>query len=474
MAQIATAPGRLFRHHMAIEKFSREELGERIAEVVSPSQPISSVEFLKGRERELQDIERAMYAKGRSIFIYGDRGVGKSSLAATAAYLHQTADAKPVFVGGAKGETFVSIIANIANQALGRSRVHTSKVTRGVALEWRGLKWSWGQEISARDVTAQLAGVGDAVDLLSEVAAVHSDSPVVVIDEFDAIDSPEERGKFAMLLKHLGDRGVPLKIIFTGIGTSVTELLGAHASASRQLAQIEVTRLGWEARREVVIHAAQKLGLDVDENVAWRMAIVSDGYPAYLHLITEAMLWQAADDNEACDELTFEHYHLGLRKAISMVTLQLQEPYKAAVLYRPEEMEDIVWATADGDDLWRDTRDMYEAYKMIAARRERLEVMDRGNFTKALGRLKTKSYGELLQGVTNRPGWYTYTEKMVRGYVRMQAEAHGVELNGERPAQRQRMHVSSSARSGYRGSQIPRGARLDFGQQRERAEEEDA
>lgn len=457
---------------MAIEGYSKEELGARIAEVVSPSQPISSVEFLKGREQELQDVERALYAKGRSVFIYGDRGVGKSSLAATAAFQYQSAEASPIFVGGAKDETFVSMIANIANQALGRSRLHTTKTTRGLALDWRGLKWSWGQELNVKDVTAQLAAVGDAVDLLTEVATVHSASPVVVIDEFDTIGEAEERHKFASLLKHLGDRGVPLKIIFTGIGSSVTELLGAHASASRQLAQIELARLGWEARREVVIQAAQKLGLDVDPNVAWRMAIVPDGYPAYLHLITEAMLWQAADDKDVCDQLTFEHYHLGLRKAIALVSMWLQEPYKAAVLQRPSEMEDVVWATADGEDLWRDTRDMYDAYKVIAEKRQRLDVLDRTNFTKILGRLKTKSYGEVLESVPNRPGWYTYKEKMVRGYVRMQAEAQNMELNGERPAQRQRMHISSNARSGYYESQIPRGARLAFGLDRDNTDKD--
>lgn len=458
---------------MAIEGYSREELGARIAEVVSPSQPISSIEFLKGRESELQDIERALYAPGRNVFIYGDRGVGKSSLAATAAYQYQNAEASPIFVGGAKDETFVGMVANIANQAIGRSRLHTTKTTRGLALDWRGLKWSWGHELSVKEVTSQLTTVGDAVDLLAEVAAIHSASPVVVVDEFDQIGDPEERNKFAALLKHLGDRGVPLKMIFTGIGETISDLLGAHASATRQLAQIELGRLDWDARRDVVVQAAQSFGLDVDPNVAWRIAIVCDGFPHYIHLITECMLWQAADDKEVCEELTTEHYQLGLRKAIAMVSMELQKPYRLAVLHRDPELEDVVWATADGDDLWRNTRDMHAAYTVIAQKRQRLDVLDRAAFTKILGRLKTKAYGEVLQPVPNRAGWYTYTEKMVRGYVRMQAEAQGFELNGERPAQRQRMHIASSARSGYYGPKIPQGARLSFGPGRETSADDD-
>lgn len=453
---------------MAIEGYSKEEVSKRIAELVTPSQPVNSIEHLKGRESELQDVERALGAKGRNVFIYGDRGVGKSSLAATAAYLYQSADAKPVFVGGAPDETFASVIANIANQAIGRSRLYNEKKTQGLAFDWRGLKWSWGHELSVREVTSQLNTVSDGVDLLTEIAAVHSDSPIVVIDEFDTIGSLEERAKFASLLKHLGDRGVSLKLIFTGIGSSISELLGAHASASRQVAQIELSKLGWDARREVVIEAGNAMGLRVDPNVAWRIAMICDGYPAYAHLITEQMLWQAADEDEIVDELSLEHYHLGLRKAVGMVTAWLQEPYKKAVLRRSEEVEDVVWATADGDDLWQDTRRMYDSYCVIAEKRQRIHVLDRSAFTRHLGKLKTAPYGNLLQSAPDRTGWYTYTEKMVRGYVRMQAEVNGVELNGERPSHRQKMHIPSSVRSGYRGPQIPRGARLDFGREREK------
>jgi len=61
--------------------------------------------------------------------------------------------------------------------------------------------------------------------------------------------------------------------------------------------------------------------------------------------------------------------------------------------------------------------------------------------------------------VTNRPGWYTYTERMLRGYVRMQAEANGIELSGEREAPRQMMHVPANVRTGTHGPSIPRGVR---------------
>ena len=71
--------------YMLPKEMDRHAFGERLNELVSPAQPIQSIENLQGRTKELARIEKALFAPGRHIFIYGDRGVGKSSLAAAAA-----------------------------------------------------------------------------------------------------------------------------------------------------------------------------------------------------------------------------------------------------------------------------------------------------------------------------------------------------------------------------------------------------
>ena len=112
---------------MAISGYTKDEFGQKLATVVNAATPIRSIQHLKGREQQLEEIERALFAVGRHIFIFGDRGVGKSSLAATAAYQYQSPDAEPIFVSGSPDDTFQSVIANIAVQALGRSKVENRK-----------------------------------------------------------------------------------------------------------------------------------------------------------------------------------------------------------------------------------------------------------------------------------------------------------------------------------------------------------
>lgn len=446
---------------MAINGLSKDAFGEQLGKVVFPSRPIRSVQHLMGRDDELETIHRALCQPGRHIFIFGDRGVGKSSLGATAAYQYQSSDAEPVFVAGSVDDTFKTIIANIANQALGKSRLETTKRHENVGFEWRGLKWGCGIEISATEVASQIQSVGDATELLKQVAARHSEKPIVVVDEFDAISDIEERNKFASLLKQLGDQSVSLKFIFTGIGKTLDELLGAHPSAFRQLETVELSRLSWEGRREIVLRAAHAFDLNVDDDVNWRIAIVSDGFPYYVQLITEKMLWEAFSDPLNIEELGVRQYQLGLRKSIQSINAELKRPYEDAVIHREQIYENVVWATSDGENLDCQLKDMYESYKVILRKRESQEQpLAQAKFNEHVRKLKSKKFGEILRQIEKRPGWYSYREKMLRGYVRMQAEANGVELSGEREAERQKMHIPGNVRTGYRGPSIPRGVRL--------------
>ena len=443
-----------------ISGYDKYEFGEKLNKVLSPSHPVNSIERLHGRERELETIERALFLTGTHIFIHGDRGVGKSSLGATAAFQYQSSDRSPVIVGGSVDDTFRTVIANIANQALARNRLENVKSQAMFELEWRGIKWTEGQEISTRDIASQIESVSDAIELLKQVAARIAGKPVVVIDEFDAIASETERNKFASLLKLLGDQQVNLKFIFTAVGTTLDELLGAHQSAYRQLECIPLDRLGWDGRRDIVKKAVGAFGLEVDDNVNWRIAAVSDGYPYYVHLITNKMLWAAFSSDEPVGKVGWEHYHEGLQAAIQAISAELRKPYDKAVLHRDKEYEDIVWSTADGEELFRGLAAMYDSYRLVMQQRPNRPVLDKQKYAEYIRKLKTSAYGPVLQQLQGRVGWYTYKEKMLRGYVRMQADANQVELVGDFHIPKQQMHVPINARVGYRGSSVPRGVKL--------------
>ena len=445
---------------MAISGYTEQRFGEKVASVVNPATPIRSIEHLKGRDEQLREIERALFQNGRHIFVFGDRGVGKSSLAATAAYQYQSSDGEPIFVSGSPDESFRSIIANIAIQALRRSKFEHRRTNESRSIRFRGVEWTAEHEVSTADLCDQIRTIGDATELLKQVSLKHSIRPAVILDEFDTIPNAEERAKFTALLKQLADQTVNIRFFITGIGQSCRELLGASRSAIRQLATIELSRLGFEGRREIVQDAADAFELGLDDNVNWRIALISDGFPYYVHLLTEKMLWAAFDAEKEVRALGWPEFSAGLRTAVQETNAELQRPYQKCVLGREPKFEDVVWSTADSDELLLSIENMYLAYKRIVSSRDPSREIDRNRYSDMLRKLRSPNYGSILRSIAGRQGWYEYSEKMLRGYVRMQAEANGVLLTGERASPKQRMHIVNN-RTGYRGPSIPEGVHLN-------------
>lgn len=440
----------------------RDVFGKKLNEVVSPAQPIRSIEHLFGRQEELSRIEKALFAPGRHIFIYGDRGVGKSSVAATAANQFQSSDARYIDSAGAPDATLRSIIANIAYQALKASRVRKNKVSKNASIDLRYLKIGIAEESAVHDLHTEIRSLRDAIEILREVALIHSERPIVVIDEFDRIRDPAERNIFGDLVKQLGDMDVGIKFIFTGVAKSLDDILGAHQSAIRQLETIELPKLSWDARWDIVLAAARVFDLEIDRDIYVRIAAVSDGYPYYVHLLTEKLLWRVFEDPKPIRQITWDHYYDALRDSINSINAELRRPYEMAANQRSEDYEEVLWSTADSDYLHRYLKDMYSSYQYVMKNRTDRAPLDYDKYATRIRNLKQKTCGEILVSDPTKAGLYTYREKMLRGYVRMQAEAHGIPLIGEQSSQnpRPKIHVPASASRGYFGSSIPKGVHV--------------
>ena len=461
---------------MFLPQITDDEFGTMLNQWVSPARPIQSIEHLQGRAKELAVIKKALFAPGRHVFIFGDRGVGKSSLAAAAANLCQSADAPYIDIGCTPDAGLIGIVANIAYQAMKTSRLRKIKLTKSTAFEYKFLKTSASHEITLNDLHSEIKTLLDAVEVLREVAAIHSERPVVVLDEFDRIGSANERNLFADLVKQLGDKKIGVTFFFTGVAKTLDELLGAHPSAIRQFETIELPKLSWTARWDIAKRTAEAFGLEIDDQVCVRIAAVSDGYPYYVHLITEKLMWRAFEDERLISTIDRELYHLALRDAIESINAELRRPYEMAVSQRSDDYQEIVWATADSEYLDRDLKQMYTSYTYLMKQQALVghRALTYEAFTAIIRKLKSKSFGEILIPARfNRKGWISYKDPVLRGYVRMQAEAHGLELIGEQiVAPKQTMHAPASAARGFKGPSIPKGVHLGR-ERREKDQDED-
>ena len=102
---------------MAIADLTEPEFVEILQSYLTPSSPIQRLQALRGRQEQVTQITRAFHSPGRHVFIHGDRGVGKSSLALSVGnYL--CADGQRPIQLACNGETFYSIMRNLAGQLL--------------------------------------------------------------------------------------------------------------------------------------------------------------------------------------------------------------------------------------------------------------------------------------------------------------------------------------------------------------------
>ena len=437
----------------------RHSFGNELNKVLSPARPIQSVEHLRGRTKELARIEKALFAQGRHVFIYGDRGIGKSSVAAAAATQVQSSDSPYIDVSCSTDSTFRSVISNIGYQASRQSRLQKLKKTSTVGFEWRFLRASSGRETTENDLHDVIRTVGDAVEVLREVAAIHSERPVVVIDEFDRMKSEVERSHFSDLVKQLGDKKIDIVFFFTGVAGTIDQLLGAHPSAIRQFETIELDKLNWTARWDIAVNALGQFGVEIEDDIRTRIAAVSDGYPYYVHLITEKLLWQLWEDPLVVSNVDWTHYNNAIADSIESINPELKRPYELAVNQRTEDFEEVLWAAADSEYLERDLKQIYSSYLYVMRQRSRdgRTPIEYKQFTSILNKLKTASCGAVIgPSRFDKRGWVAYRESMLRGYARMRAEACKIKLVGEQETPRQVMHAPSGG-GRYFTSSIPKG-----------------
>lgn len=401
------------------------EFGERIHGVLSPAGPIQSIEFLFGRDDQLGRIRRALMAPGRQIFIYGERGVGKSSLATAAATEYQSSDKYPIRVSCSKEATFQSIVWSLIRETNTESHA-TVSVKAEANLKVHQLGGSLQHETTT-PASAPPQTIDEAAKRLDRAFTEYSSRTIAVIDEFDQIPDPKERNRFAELLKALGDQNSKVKLIFTGVASALDELFDSHGSAHRQFDTIALERLDYQPRIDIVKRALTAFEASADDGVIYRIASVSNGFPYYVHLMTEHLLWAWYEDKDA-DAIEMPHLHKAFKAACDAVHADLRRPYEQATRGR-DLAGYVLWAAADAYDLERTADAIWRSYQQICEALS-MEPMARNKVTEQLRKLRDDSHGCVLS-IDHARKLHRYTEPMVRGFARMVAARYDIHLEDQ-------------------------------------------
>jgi hypothetical protein len=420
---------------------SVQDFGSRLKDVLSPSRAIDDPVHLKGRATSLRETSQALSAQGRQVFVHGFRGVGKSSVAITAAKAFAPGR-QPVLIYCSARSTFFQIIRDMAVEALGLNPLETEKTK------------TWKADGSAKAMGIGIGGetsgsirysgvpepksVNEAALLLRK--ATQSDANngcVFIIDEFDLLEDIESHQLFGEFAKLVADSGQSTKMIFCGVAHDLDKIFKAHGSTFRYFHPLRLDALKPGPCLEIIADAERALGIEIEHNSQMRIAQICDGFPYFVHLITEKLLWRWFNDTggTGSKKTTPQQYEQALQDACLAAEPELRSSYDAVVQKYKTDGEIILWAVAQGSQLAKniDTieKDFDSIFSSVPDRLKPSKQLNRAQLSSRLANMKRVDYERILE--SNGRGWYEFREKRMRGYARLRAAAQQIELRADHP-----------------------------------------
>jgi Cdc6-like AAA superfamily ATPase len=257
-----------------------------VRDVFTPHQPVREQELLFGRDREVTRLIAFMNTPGQHGLLFGERGVGKSSLAnvAVEAHLAQVVDGNVFRKRCDKNDTFETVL-EAPLRAVG-FELNLVEVEEGVGrkrggkLDLKVVGWATGMETARRATYRRTEDVSPsrAAEFIGKSRAL------LLIDEADALDDTAKQ-KLAELMKQLSDEGSGFKVLMVGIAETAAGLTAAHPSVSRCLRETKLGRMSDDELEEIVSVGATRVGLTFTSEAVAAIVTCSAGYPHFTHLL---------------------------------------------------------------------------------------------------------------------------------------------------------------------------------------------
>jgi hypothetical protein len=276
-------------------------------DVFTPRQAPSRDMFTRRNEADLhgnpglQDTLRdALRERGGQVILYGDTGVGKSTLLKYAA---EDEGMQVLSVAALSKRTFDDLIDTairevtierdveiIRSGATGRG--FEGGITSHITIKGH-LKNEKGQEVRVELI--------ERTPLLALAETMKTEGyRILAFDNFQNVDTAE-RQMFAQALEVLSDRAHEtgdVKMVIVGIADDADTLVGGSGSVRRRTTEIGVPRMPDDEISNIFQSGFRLLGLEVEEYALRDLVFYCDGFPYFAHLLGLAVARDAARSAE--------------------------------------------------------------------------------------------------------------------------------------------------------------------------------
>ena len=359
--------------------------------------PIRESDLFAGRALEISRMLKATMNIGRHVVLYGDRGVGKTSLS-NIFWKRFNAGLQSFVVGKVQArpdDDFDSLWRRGLEELSGSLKLKGAATELGLSID--------DSRVTPSQVRRELEQINP--NLL----------PIVIIDEYNEIEDAQSRRLMANLIKELYDFSVPVTLILVGVAENIGTLLEDHKSVDRALTQIPLLRMSEEELSEIIGNGVSGTPLAFADSARHAVVNLSRGLPFFTQTLSRYAAQEAIEARQLV--VTTRHVEAALGEFIEDSGESFKEAYREATRsnqanYFKESLLACALAPTDENGFFT-MNDVVKPFSGIMRNQKRI-----AHFDKHLRRFSSPEGGSVLTARGgDRQRIFRFSDPMMQPYV---------------------------------------------------------
>ncbi len=264
--------------------------GERLAllrakllSAYTPARPVVDRRMFAGRTGIMQTLIHAIEEQRLHVVIYGERGVGKSSLLHLVSQAAKEASYLVAYIDCGQRSEFDETFRALASH---------------IPLMFHSAYGPTAAESERGHTLASLLGpdpmtVGTAVEALAKIEGTRV---LLILDDFDHTGSEDFRYKIAELLKSLSDQAVHVQALIAGVPAELAKLVGHVPSLHRNVLAMQVPRMVAGEIRDLIRKGEAATDVHFEEEAVHATIVACAGSPYLAKLLSYRAALAAVED----------------------------------------------------------------------------------------------------------------------------------------------------------------------------------
>lgn len=257
---------------LASDRPEDDRIAPEVREAFTPSLPVSSRTLLAGRRQPLRQLIEAVEDHRSHVVLYGERGIGKTSLLGIFADLARDADYLVIRENCGADTSFDELFRMISAQ---------------IPLLYHAAYSPSAAQSSATGSIAELLPAGRfGPNQLSRIwSGIIGTRVLIILDEFDRTEEPDFDREVVELIKNLSDCAARVQLVIAGVAQTMQNLFGHSPSIRRNLIGIPLLPMADSEVAQLVELGERHAGLAFDPRAKARIVALVHGRPHLARLI---------------------------------------------------------------------------------------------------------------------------------------------------------------------------------------------